>query len=143
MRGDQIVLQVERKGSPEQAEPTGGMGEGLSIETPAEKFRAGIAEWLGAGMAIAAGIPSQGPASAMSGGGTASGMSSGGGGGGPGSVYDGKSYYAWLQVMETERSPTRLLEAVNAIALLAPETHSEQAASSLLRIMLRVRVSDN
>ncbi len=50
-------------------------------------------------------------------------------------VYDGKSYYDWLTVADTERSPTRLLEAVNAILILAPEDNSEEAAGALLRIM--------
>ncbi len=50
-------------------------------------------------------------------------------------VYDGKSYNDWLAVMDTERSPTRLIDAVTAISVLAPEAGSEEAARALLRIM--------
>ena len=50
-------------------------------------------------------------------------------------VYDGKSFHDWLTVMETERNPERLTEAVQAISVLAPEAGSEEAARALLRVM--------
>ncbi|MHB0956717.1 MAG: serine/threonine protein kinase [Pirellulaceae bacterium] len=50
-------------------------------------------------------------------------------------VYDGRTYYDWLTVVDTERNPTRLQEAVNAIRILVPENDAENAARALLRIM--------
>ena len=50
-------------------------------------------------------------------------------------VYDGKSYKDWLALIETERNPARLLDAVDAITALAPEAGSEEAATALLRLM--------
>jgi hypothetical protein len=51
------------------------------------------------------------------------------------STYDGKHYEEWMSLLETERSPERLLEAVSAIKVLMPEGDDERVARSLLRAM--------
>ena len=48
-------------------------------------------------------------------------------------LYDGKSFESWLQVVATERSPERLVEAVQALTLLGKDTRSAEAASAIIR----------
>jgi hypothetical protein len=50
-------------------------------------------------------------------------------------MYDGKSYSQWMSVLETERSPDRLLEALKAIRELMPEGDDARVAGVLLRLM--------
>jgi hypothetical protein len=50
-------------------------------------------------------------------------------------VYDGKSWVEWMDLIQTERSPQRLTEAVAAMAALAPESGSEDVAMAMLHVM--------
>ncbi len=50
-------------------------------------------------------------------------------------AYDGKMYLDWLQELRTERNPQRVLEGVKALAVLAPEAGSDDAAEVLIKVM--------
>ena len=128
-RGGQKVLQVQRVPVPsESSDATGLLGS--------------------AGM----GMPGMGGMPGGSGGGSGLGgmMGSGGYAGGSAgsgmagqanagqvaqSTYDGKDYETWMSLLATERSPGRLLEAVNAIKVLMPKGDDERVAGALLRLM--------
>ena len=52
--------------------------------------------------------------------------------------YDGKTIEDWMIVLDTERSPTRLAEAFDAIRFLAEKTHFERIAERALRVFRNV-----
>ena len=52
--------------------------------------------------------------------------------------YDGKSIEQWFAVLDTERSPTRLAEAFDALRFLAQKSHTEQIAERALRVFRNV-----
>ncbi len=148
-RGGQVVLQVERRETVEQSAAASGM-EGSASSGFAGVAGMGSSRGMMSGGSTVPGIvadPFAGTGPAMGQGVSGSPMAAP-----PSSsfaagrtdynqalksrlVYDSKTYAEWLAIVDTERSPTRLLEAVNAIRILAPETNSEEAAGALLRIM--------
>ncbi|MFT4560161.1 MAG: hypothetical protein ACI92S_005558 [Planctomycetaceae bacterium] len=50
----------------------------------------------------------------------------------PQQLYDGKSFEAWLQVVSTERSPERLVEAVQALTVLGKDGRDAEVARAIL-----------
>ncbi len=50
-------------------------------------------------------------------------------------VYDGRRYSEWLRILETERKPERLIDALTAVKVLGPEAGSEEAARAVLHVM--------
>jgi HEAT repeat protein len=50
-------------------------------------------------------------------------------------VYDSRTYSQWLKVLETERKPERLIDALTAVKVLGPEAGSEEAARAVLHVM--------
>ncbi|MCX7423455.1 MAG: hypothetical protein NT013_28505 [Planctomycetia bacterium] len=55
-----------------------------------------------------------------------------------GPEYDGKSIEQWFAVLDTERSPSRLAEAFDAIRFLAEKTHFEKIAERALHVFRNV-----
>ncbi len=55
-----------------------------------------------------------------------------------GPEYDGKSIEQWFAVLDTERNPTRLEEAFDAIRFLAEKSHFEKIAERALRVFRNV-----
>lgn len=49
--------------------------------------------------------------------------------------YDGKSFDEWLAVLDTERSPARLTDAIEALRLLGRDTHAELIVERVLKAM--------
>ena len=49
--------------------------------------------------------------------------------------YDGKSFDEWLAILDTERSPARLADAIEALGLLGRDTHAQQVAERVLKIL--------
>ena len=47
--------------------------------------------------------------------------------------YDGKSFDEWLAILDTERSPARLADAIEALRLLGRDTHAQQIAERVLK----------
>ncbi|MGZ0174779.1 MAG: hypothetical protein ACKVHE_35215, partial [Planctomycetales bacterium] len=51
----------------------------------------------------------------------------------PNQLYDGRPFAEWLSVVNTERSPERLAEAVNAIAILGKGGRDSEAAFAIFK----------
>ena len=49
--------------------------------------------------------------------------------------YDGKSFEEWMAILETERSPDRLMEVFEAIQVVRPKGEDERVARAILRCM--------
>lgn len=135
-RGGQKVLQVQRGPLPsDSSDATGLLGSG-GMGMP------GMGG-MGSGWAGMGGMPGgSGGGSGMGGMMGSGGYPVGGNLASPGmagritqSTYDGKYYEEWMSLIESERSPARLLEAVNAIQVIMPKGDDERVARSLLRAM--------
>lgn len=48
--------------------------------------------------------------------------------------YEGKSFDEWLAILDTERSPKHLVDAIEALRLLGRDTHADQVAERVLKI---------
>lgn len=48
--------------------------------------------------------------------------------------YDGKTFDEWLAVLDVERSPARLADAIEALRLLGRDTHAQQIAERVLKV---------
>lgn len=147
-RGDTIVLEVHQRPSEEQLAAPGmmsgsygsemgggyedmmgsgasGMGDGMGMEgdmeasAGMEDMGGGMAVEMGGGMYMGAGDGMETKKDAVK----------------PRLVYDGRRYNDWLRVLETERKPERLIDALTAVKVLGPEAGREDAARAVLRVM--------
>jgi len=57
--------------------------------------------------------------------------------------YDGKTFDEWRSIVQYERKPERLAEAVRAFSRLTDERHPEKTADALFEIMQRFGIEDD
>ncbi len=145
-RGKTIMLEVHQRPSEEQPAVPGMMSgsygsEGGGYGDMMESGAAGMSD-MGDGTGAEGGMETA--ADMDMGGGMYMGMGAPGGsvmystemgGGKPRLVYDGRRYSEWLRVLETERKPERLIDALTAVKVLGHEDGSEEAARAVLQAM--------